>query len=631
MIDTYSYPQEFKDLLRKAQKKYGIDLLEFDGIGGQLDVNAFSKRFFSESIKTTADISVDANSNVEDVTLLQYNTELSKPVQRLNSYFLLWKYARELFSKEFADAVIMAQLSKEIYINDFHALQNAYCFNFSCMDVVWMGLPFTRKVRSEPPKNLSSFMGQMINFITYAGNNIAGACGVADLLVCASWYVDKLRRENPTIDKDFLDKTIRQEIQSFIYSVNQPFRGGVQSFFTNISVFDGAFLDKICSEYSFPDGSKANKDTIKELQLIYVDLMNEILDKSPATFPVTTAALAVDNEGNILDEEFLRVISEKNIKYGFINIYAGKTSTFSSCCRLRNDAGTEYFNSFGSGSTKIGSMGVVTINLPRLAYTSKNREHLLERVQNFSEMASRINHVKRYIIKKRIDGGHYPLYTLGFMDLKRQYSTCGLVGLNETCEIMGKDILTPEGQTLVTDILDIINKVNAIQEKKYHYPHNVEQVPAENSAIKLAEADRLLGLNKKYSIYSNQFIPLTTKADFLDRIKLQGLFDKSMTGGAICHLNISDRITQVDYMMKLIRSAIKTGVVYFAINYNLQECPNGHITVGKNEGCPVCTEKITNNYTRVVGFLVNTKNFHRVRREKDYPERQWYREAVLQK
>jgi len=624
VIDTYSYPQEFKDLLKKAQKKYGANVLDFDGIGHQLDVNDFSKKFFSKEVSTTADISVDANSNVEDVTLLQYNTELSKPVQRLNSYFLLWKYTRELFSTEIADSIILSQLSKEIYINDFHALQNAYCFNFSCMDVVFMGLPFTKKVRSEPPKNLSSFMGQMINFITYAGNNIAGACGVADLLICAAWYVEKLRKENPKIDKTFLDKTIRQEIQSFIYSVNQPFRGGVQSFFTNISIFDDEFLNKICSEYSFPDGSKISKNTVKELQIIYIDLMNEILDKSPATFPVTTAAIAVDEKGNVLDKGFLKLIAEKNLKYGFMNIYAGKTSTFSSCCRLRSDSGTEYFNSFGSGSTKIGSMGVVTINLPRLAFMSKNREDFLEKVQDYTVVASRINHVKRYIIKKRIDGGHYPLYSLGFMNLKRQYSTCGLVGINEACEILKSNIMTPEGQALVMDMLDIINKVNSIQEKKYQYPHNVEQVPAENSAIKLAEADRLLEFNKEYSIYSNQFIPLVTKADFLDRIKLQGLFDKHMTGGAICHLNVVDRITDSSFMIKLIETAIKEGVVYFAINYNLQECKEGHITIGKSEVCSICGKKISNNYTRVVGFLVNTKNFHRVRREKDYPKRQWY-------
>jgi ribonucleoside-triphosphate reductase (formate) len=630
LIENYSYPPEFSALLKEIQKEYGVNLRELDGIGRQLDVNEFSKEFFSKR-GATADVSVDSNSNVEDVTVLQYASEISKPVQRLNSYFLLWKYAKQMYNEKEASKIVRAQLTKEIYINDFHTLQTAYCFNFSCMDVVYNGLPFTRKVKSMPAKNLSSFFGQMINFITYGGNNIAGACGVADLLVAASWFVDKLRTENPSVPKDFLDKQIRQEIQSFIYSVNQPFRGGVQSFFTNISLFDNAFLDKICEEYTFPDFTKPNKATIQELQEIYVSLMNEILEKAPATFPVTTACFGVDDKGQLIDKTFLKFVAKHNLQFGFMNIYSGKTSTFSSCCRLRSDSTNDVFysNSFGAGSTKIGSVGVVTVNLPRLAYTSKDREDFLEKVQKYAEMSSKINNVKRHIIKKRIDGGHYPLYTLGFMDLKKQYSTCGLVGVNEAVEILGLSILEKEGQQLVLDLLDIINKVNSIQEKKYRYPHNVEQVPAENSAIKLAEADKLLGLNKKYDIYSNQFIPLVTEADMYDRIKLQGMFDKHMTGGAICHLNIVDRIENQEYMERLIEHAIQQGVVYFAVNYNLQECHDGHITVGKNPKCTVCGKDILNNFIRVVGFLVNTKNFHKVRRVEDYPNRVWYKSETL--
>jgi ribonucleoside-triphosphate reductase len=261
---------------------------------------------------------------------------------------------------------------------------------------------------------------------------------------------------------------------------------------------------------------------------------------------------------------------------------------------------------------------------------SKNREDFLENVQEYTELASKINHVKRYIIRKRIESGHYPLYTLGFMDIKRQYSTCGLVGINEACEILKTDIMTKEGQQLVIDALDIINKVNSIQEKKYKYPHNVEQVPAESAAIKLAEADKLLGYNTKYKLYSNQFIPLISEADFYDRIKLQGMFDKHLSGGAIAHLNIVDRIKDVNYMAKIIEHAVTQGVVYFAINYNLQDCAKGHITVGKNDKCPQCGSPITGNYERVVGFLVKVNNWHPVRRTEDYPNRVRYDSSVLE-
>ena len=228
---NYSYPEEFKNLIKKIQNKNrNVDLCELDGIGRQLDVNAFSRKFFSKSTSTTADVSVDANANIEEVTVIQYISEIAKPVHRMNSYFMLWKYAKELYSTEFAEKAVTAQLMKDIYINDFHTygVGIAYCFNFSCMDVICMGLPYVKKVSSMPPKHLSSYMGQMVQFITYAGNSLAGASAVGDILIGAAYFVEKLRKENKSVPKEFLDKQIKQEIQSFIYSVNQPFRGGVQ-------------------------------------------------------------------------------------------------------------------------------------------------------------------------------------------------------------------------------------------------------------------------------------------------------------------------------------------------------------------------------------------------------------------
>ena len=511
---------------------------------------------------------------------------------------------------------------------DFHCqgMIQHNCFNFSCMDVVVQGLPFVKKIKSEPPQHLSSYMGQMVQFVTYASNSIAGAVGLADFLVCASWFVDKLY-DNTDVPKLYLRKQVKQELQSFIYSVNQPFRGGNQSAFTNVSLFDDVFLDKLCEEYVFPDGQHPTKETIKELQCMYIDLYNETLRKTAFTFPVTTACFAVDDDKNIVDDDFLRLVAEKNKEFGFMNIYAGKTSTLSSCCRLRSDQSNEYFNSFGSGGTKIGSASVVTLNLPRMAAKSIGAYEFTNTVRYYAELAAKVNHVKRHIIKKRIDNGNLPLYSLGFMDLSRQYSTCGINGVNEALEILGFDVLTEEGQGLVKRILTAINDINADMAKRFGSPHNMEQTPSENSSIKLAQVDKLLGYNKEYELYSNQFIPLITNADLLDRMKLQGMFDADMTGGAICHLNIDTRIEDTQQIIDLIRHAVKLGVIYHAINYNVQECEHGHITVGKGERCSQCNAPITANYTRVVGFLTNTKNWHKIRREYDYPNRQFYGEV----
>lgn len=289
----------------------------------------------------------------------------------------------------------------------------------------------------------------------------------------------------------------------------------------------------------------------------------------------------------------------------------------------------QYTNSFGSGSTKIGSLGVATINMPRLAYKYQGDESsFFEALKEMCNDCARINHAKRKVVEKRIENGNLPLYTLGFIDLKKQYSTTGINGLNECVEIMGYNILEEEGQNFVIKCLNVINEINEKNEKQYSTPHNCEQIPGESSSSKLAEKDKLLKYQTetfKYDIYSNQFIPLVKSADLLDRIKLQGLFDKHFSGGAIMHINVDTSINDSKQLEDLIKMCAKKGVVYFAINYKIQQCENGHIGVGSNEKCNVCNGQITDEFTRVVGYLVKTKSFSKIRREVEYPNRKFYK------
>ncbi len=627
MINIYlktTYDSDFEDLIMHLRSKYKHEIFDMEGIGKQTDMSTFSKNFFN-SKTTVADVSVDSNSNVDDMSVIAYNVELPKPFFRLNSLYLTWKYLKQLYGHLIANKAIEMQISGDIYINDFSGINFPYCYNFSSYDVMTLGLPFVKKVTSEPAKHLSSFMGQLIHFSVYASNSVLGAVGLADVLIVASYYVDKLFNDNPDISSHYLWKQVKQELQSFVFSCNQPFRGGVQSGFYNVSIFDEDFLEKMCSEYIFPDGSTPNKNTVNKLQEIYINLMNETLRSTPITFPVTTACFSVDENKNIKDKKFLNFIAKNNLEFGFINLYFGETSTLSSCCRLRSSIKNEYFNQFGAGGTKIGSLGVVTMNIPRMAINAnKDKNKFFETLTEVTEMVIRINNTKRTLLKKRIMTDSLPLYKLGFMSLETQYCTTGVVGLNEACEIMGYNILKKDGQEFVSAILNTINNINDKASKKYNAPFNMEQTPSENSAIKMANKDKLLGLQDEYDLYSNQFIPLTVNADLLDRIKLQGLFDSKMSGGAICHLNIESKIEDEKLIENLIIISAKAGVVYTAINYNLQRCINGHMTVGKNDLCSICGSEITDNYTRVVGFLVNTKNFHKIRRDVDYPNRIFY-------
>lgn len=232
LIET-SYEKDFEELFEKLREKYPQKLFDLEGIGQQTDMSKFSKKFFS--VSTTADASADANSNVDDLTVVAYENEIPKPNARLNSIYLLWKYGKKLFGKEFANKVVEKEIAGDFYINDLSNIQKPYCYNFSTYDVMTKGLPFVKKIPSMPPKHLSSFCGQMVHFTSYASNQVMGAVGLADLLLVMSYYVKKEFKDNPDVPEDYIWRQVKQEIQSLIYSMNQPFRAGLQSGFYNVS------------------------------------------------------------------------------------------------------------------------------------------------------------------------------------------------------------------------------------------------------------------------------------------------------------------------------------------------------------------------------------------------------------
>lgn len=639
-LESQSYKKDFKDLMLGLEKKYGADLIEENGIGSQLDISKSSKKFFKAF--TTADVSVDANANVTDKSVISHKIETAKPFHLINSYYRLWKEIKKIETKEKADWIVESQIKGRMYINDFVGFSSAmaYCFNYSTYDTATMGIPsvFDGRGGSEPPKNLMSFLGQIELFSLIAGNSTLGATGLADLLIVIAIYMDKMLQNKedahvPMVDDKACWQYMESMLTGFIYRLNQPYRGS-QSLFSNVSVYDSNFIDGMLEGDAYSiiiDDVKysAKKEIVQKVQEIYLDIMNREMARKPITFPVTTACFSIDENNEIQDDDFLKFISEKNLKFGFINIYAGKSSTLSSCCRLRSERDNgEYFNSFGSGSTKIGSLGVATGNLPQLATICKGAENpsdeFLHRIKDLVLDCQLVNQAKRNIIKRTIKAGSQPLYSLGYMELKRQYSTFGVIGLYEALEILGYDIMTKEGQNYVLEILNVINTTNKELQDKYKAPQNCEQIPGENVSVKLAKKDRALGYNDKYTLYSNQFIPLIKRVNMFDRIAIQALFDKYFSGGAICHLNVNQEINDVNTMQNLIHASVKEGVVYFAVNFVLQECENKHMFVGNVDTCPHCGGKIIGTFTRVVGFLTKVDNWIPERREVDFPNRQFY-------
>ena len=631
MYFKVSWDQDFDTLMMHLWAKYGREVFTQNGIGDQLDLNKFSKDFFNNNT-TTADVSIDANANVSGKTVIDYNAEFPKPLQKYNSHYLFWKQFKTLFGLSAANEMIEKQINGEIYINDLSKGYLPYCFNYSTYDVALSGLTMAANINVVAPKSLCSFVRQMEQFVVYAANSTAGATGLADFLIVASYYVDRIIMtgydghihvdEPSLVVSDKVGIYISEMLRSFIYTVNWKFRGA-ESPFTNISIYDEYFLINLVPDYVFPDGNGISIGTVQALQKLFIKAMNDELKRSDLAFPITTACFYVE-DGEIKDSEFLEYIAEQNLEHGFINIYNGDHSTISACCRLKSSTKNEYFNSFGAGSSKIGSAGVVTVNLPRLAYLSKNKDDFIEKVGQSTVLAAKINNAKRNIIKKCIDLNSMPLYTLGYMELAKQYSTYGVNGLNEALTILGYDILSEDGEQFVLDLLDVINEENDKMAKRFKSPHNCEQVPAESSAVKLAQRDRTLKYQDEYVLYSNQFIPLTTQADMLDRLRLQGKFDGKFSGGAVCHVNVGEKIKDKQILIDLMKYAAKCGVVYWAINYALKRCKNSHVFVDEDI-CPFCGEDVDHVTTRTVGFFTNVAHWNKVRREYEFPKRQFYK------
>lgn len=624
LIAPHSFQDEFVECLADIERKYGFELFQLSGIGKQLDMNWFAKQFFGKKTNT-ADVSVDSNSNVGLKNTVIYDQELSKPLKLLGSYYRMWKGMKKKYGLEYANEAVKKQLTGEIYINDFHGFQSNlfYCYNYSTLDTAHKGIP--RGIDAEPSrptKYLGTFLEHLQLFCVHAGSSSLGAVGLADLLLTVSCYAKRVLETQSDHKAKFASQEdcwtyIRAKLRNFVYFLNQPNRI-VQSLFSNVSIYDDHFLDTLLDFYFIEDTVEnktyfAEKEIVKKLQELFLDIMNETMSERITTFPVVTACFSLDDEREIQEPEFLEWVLEKDKQFRFVNLYAGATSTLSSCCRLRSDKTNKYMNSLGSGSTKIGSLGVCSQNLPRLATMSggdigKFKELLRENVI----MSQRINGIKRSIIKKAIDDKMIPLYNLGYTLINSQFQTTGIVGLYEALEILGYDIKKEDGEALAEDILVFINKVTDEISEELNVPCNVEQIPAENVAVKLAKKDRLLGYNDKYDIYSNQYVPLKDNdADMFTRIRLVAHLDKYMSGGSILHININEENVDTKTLADLAKAMYKQGVVYFAFNKLLAECCEcNHVFTTDKETfdnnavvCPKCGSDKTECALRIVGFI----------------------------
>jgi len=456
-------------------------------------------------------------------------------------------------------------------------------------------------------------------------SNDADMIKVKEVLLANRQYFELAKEYYLKSNEANMWQKIKNQFQNFIFSVNFPFKSG-QSPFTNLSVLDHGFVNQLFADYLYPDGTSINADSIVDLSKIFFEYFDEInCNEAIFTFPVMTLAVSKDKNNKATDETFIDWLAKANHTKSFSNVFMSLPDSFASCCRLINNYSNinamGKANTFGVSGLAVGSHRVSGINFPRLAFLELiNPNALIDSLDS----VHKILFAHRQILNDRIAKGILPLYTSNWMSSKRQYSTVGFVGGHEYIANKGLNITEEGGSNLLVDKLEYINNSMMEWQVEENNIYNMEQIPAESMAVRLAELDRLLGYNDKYELYSNQYLPLTDNANIMDRIKLQGKFDKLTSGGAILHLSANDEQPVSEEIYKrLVYTCLENDVAYFAINYAYQQCEDGHFYIGKKL-CPTCKKPSIETYSRIVGFVTPKSSYNKVRRIKEFPNRKFY-------
>lgn len=609
LLNNFSkFTKEFKDLYKSIDP----EILDLEGISqDKLDVSLMADKYFKERV---SDFSVDDNANhlQDGRSRGNYISEVSKSSLKMIGYHDLYILLFEEYGKDRADKIMKAVWDGDLYFHDSTAIQVPYCWAYSTEFLLHKG-NFWGQLQSFPPKRARSFIDQVKEVTIELAQEVAGAVAIGDLFINYSYFIKK---DNLDINDINVRKEIENDFQSLVHTLNKKLRPSHQSPFSNISIFDKPNLKILFGQTIFPDGSKPDFDLIWEIQKIFVDWFHkgDPFTGLPYRFPVVTLNLRTDEHGEVIDQHALNYFAQVNLEKAAFNIYISSGNKIASCCRLTNDLDLAGIDSFGNGGISLGSHRVVTINLARLGFRAKSYANLIELLKEQLDMAQDSLNVHRKLLKKRYEQGFLPFVKFGIIHLDRLFSTFGISGVYECVEQLGYSISMQDGKNIAYDLLSYIKNYSTECAKKTGNSFNIEQVPAESLAVKFALKDQLL-YGMDYQIYSNQFIPLWVDYDIVDRIKLDGIFSKALTGGGITHLNVGEKLTSPDQMRRLISYAIKSGCEHFAVNYNYCQCTNNHITIsGPVQKCPICSADIKEQYTRIIGYFTPVSAWNKGRR-----------------
>lgn len=648
----YNFPmtldRQFKEELERLHDKYGTEIMEIEGMApNQLDTCAFFDKFLKSD--NVANATTDDNANVTDKNINTMLNESQKPFTRLLSRNKLFIEIREEFGLDTAKEWLESVVSGELYEHDsFSSSQKPYCFAFSLKNIVHRGLYFLDEMKAGRPKHWDTFNHHTLEFISYATNQLAGAVGLPDYLVYAYYFY---KQDKKDMTKKQAKKYRNQKFQEFVFNLNQPYlKGGIQSAYTNVSILDDEHLIKFFEGEVFPNGDNIldYKEGIKEFQKNFLDYVGQLRKEKWHTFPVISASLVYRN-GEYQDEDTAKMVVRHNWKYGFndVNIMnTDKVTSLASCCRLVSDKEKlennkgRTFNSIGGSDLNVGSTKVVTINLVRAALNAKDssKDSLKEFysiIKEKNKLIHKYHYAHRKTLQKLIDKGMLPLYSSGMMDMSDQFATTGINGVFEAIRVLGGIKKTEQGYKytkrgyeIAEKMFEIINNLNETTTKKYGYSSNIEQIPAESTAIKLNKKDRLIFGNRKINnelgkdcyIYGNQWIPLKEEASIFDRVEA-GRLDNLAGGGAILHLNLGENFTTFEDAWEFTLGLAKKGIKYFSYISMIDICEQDHSFFG--DTCPICGGESVTKGIKIVGYLVKQDSY-KDERKQELHERKFY-------
>jgi len=563
---------------------------------------------------------------------VQENANAQKSVNGLNNYI------REIFTKNYwlheiyPTEVREAHESGDCHIHDL-GFFGAYCAGWDLRQLLldgFGGVP--GKVESKPAKHLRSFLGQIVNSTFTTQGELAGAQAWSSFdTYCAPF----IRYDNLSYEQ------VKQCIQEFIFNINVPTRVGFQCPFSNLT-FDIKVPNTLKDEHVIIGGQYTN-DKYGDFQA-EMDMLNrafcEVMLEGDAkgrvfTFPIPTLNITRDFDWDSpAVEGFMKITCKYGIPYfaNYVNSDLSPEDAVSMCCRLRLD--TSELRKRGGGlfgsNPMTGSIGVFTINLPRIGYLSSTKEEFKERLYKIAQIGKTSLEIKRKIIEQQSERGLYPYSCHYLRNIKMRtgsywynhFSTIGIVGMNEALlNFMGKDITTPEGQEFAIEIMNFLRDIMVEFQKETGNFYNLEATPAEGASYRLAKLDKerypdIITAGNDICYYTNSTqLPVGFTDDIFECLDLQDELQSLYTGGTVQHLYLGESISDVNVCKNLIRRIFENyQMPYISITPTFSICNTHGYISGEHFTCPECGQE-TEVWSRVTGYLRPVANYNKGKKE----------------